>query len=506
MKAANRVIKNTMFLYAKMIITVFASLYSTRLVLEALGVNDFGIFTLVAGIMSLMNFINGAMSTATQRFMSVSKGKGDLQEELSIFNIGLVIHAAAGIILFISMIASGPYLFDSVLTIAPDRLDTAKLIFDFMAFSMFLSVASVPYESVINANEDMLFVAILGIIGSLLHLAVAITITHYFGDRLALYGLLEALVTLFGVVVKIIYSHRKYAEVKIKIFKFFNKQHFLNMISFVGYNFLGISTQMITSYGQSIVLNIFFGTVVNAAQGVVNQVSGQLNAFASTMLKALNPMLMKSEGAGNRQLLLATSFAGSKFSFFLLVLFYIPVLLEMEMIFNLWLVEVPQYTFIFTKLLLLRNLIEQLYLTLASTIFAVGKIRNFQIVNAVWNIFPLPASYVLFKLGYPPAVIYFVFIIYSIVQGGIYIYYAKKECGMEVKGYFDHVVVRSLIPFIIIFSVETLLSSLFDNDWERLSAVILSNLVVFALSVWYFGLTQIEKNYIVVLVEKIKNR
>jgi len=504
MQAARRVLKNTIFLYAKMGITIFSSLYATRLILNALGISDFGIYNLIAGLITMLIFLNAAMAQASQRFMSYSHGKADKNEQKSIFNISIILHFIIGVLAIILLESIGPFLFDGILKIDPDRLESAKVIYQFIIVSTFFMIISVPYDAVINANEDMLFVAIIGILESLLKLGVAIYITQYFGDRLIIFGLLMALVSMMIMAIKSFYSHQRYPDVIINIRKYFDKVLLKDMTSFTGYTLIGQSTSIISGYGQGFILNIFFGTIVNAAQGVVGQVSGQLGAFAGTMLKALNPMITKSEGAGDRELMLNTSFTGSKISFFLLIFFYVPVILEMSTIFNYWLVEVPEYTIIFCKLLLLRNLIEQLYVTLYSSIASVGNIKHFQIYNAALNIFPLPIAYILFSMDYSPVALYVVFLFYSIFQGAIYLYFAKRECGMSIKKYFEEVIFKSIITLVLITFIVLVPYSLIELEPYRLFSVVIINTFAFLVVVWLIGLTRIERNFILQLINRKK--
>ncbi len=504
MHSANKVFNNTMFLYMRMGVTVFTSLYATRLILNALGASDFGIFTLVGGLISMLVFLNSAMATASQRFMSFAQGKGDPREEKSVFNISVLLHIGIALLLAIVLELLGPYFFNHLLNIDPERIDTAKMIYQFMILSTFFTVLSVPYDAVINANENMFFVAVLGVFESLLKLGIAFYITQISGDKLIVFGYLTALLSVIVMVIKSFYSHRKYAEVEIHIKKYFDKALFHKMTSFAGYSFLGMSTQMIANYGQGIILNIFFGTIVNAAQGIVAQVSGQLGAFARTILMALNPMITKSEGAGNRELMLKASFAGSRISFFLLIFFYIPILFEMPLIFEFWLVNVPEYTIVFCTLLLIRNLIEQLYVILSDSILSVGNIKSFQIYNSILNLLPLPLSYFLFSLGYPPYALYIIFIFYTLLQGSTYLYYAKKECGMSLKSYFDEVIIKAAIPFAIIFAIVAVPHFLIESDLYRFVSVIAVHTISFFITVWLLGLSEKEKAFILQRVSRKK--
>jgi len=490
----------------KMAITVFSSLYATRLILDALGVGDFGIFALVAGLISMLIFLNSAMTVSSQRFMSFAKGKEDLKEEKSVFNISIVLHILIAFIVVAFLEIVGPYLFDNVLKIDLDRVETAKTIYQFMIFSIFFTIISVPYDAVINANEDMLFVSVLGIFESFFKLGIALYITYSTGDKLIVYGYLMASISLITIISKGFYSHRKYIEVEINIKKYFDKVLFKKMYSFASYTLLGISTQMISGYGQGIVLNMFFGTIVNAAQGIVAQINGQISVFAFTMLKALNPMIVKSEGSGNRKLMLDASFIGMRMAFYMLMFFCIPVILEMDTIFDYWLVSVPEYTIIFGTLLLFRNMFEQLYVTLYTSILSVGNIKHFQVYNAVLSLLPLPIAYIFFSKGYGASTIYVIFLFYSLFQAGIYIYFAKKECGMSVKYYFKEVVIKSIILFIIVFSIVSIPHFIIKDEIYRLIVVFGLNFITFISIIWILGLNKIEKYFILQMILKIKKK
>ena len=450
----------------------------------------------------MLIFLNAAMTQASQRFMSYAHGKGDDTTQKSIFNISFVLHLAIGLLAVMLLEIIGPFLFDSTLKIDPNRIDAAKTIYQFMIVSTFFTIISVPYDAVINAHENMLFVALLGIIESFLKLGIAFYVTQVLADKLITFGFLMALLSVIVMIIKYLYTSKKYEEAQINIRKHFNKTLFKEMSSFTGYTLLGQSTSIISFYGQGFVLNIFFGTIVNAAQGIASQVSGQLGAFAGTMLKALNPLITKSEGAGNRQLMINASFTGSKISFFLLIFFYIPVILEMQTIFKYWLIEIPEYTIIFCKILLFRNLIEQLYLTLYSSISSVGNIRHFQIYNAILNLFPLPITYMLFSWGFPPTTLYVIFLIYSLFQGAIYLYFAKRECGISIKSYFDDVVVKAVVPSLIILLIVLVPYNFIEVEPYRLLFVVVVNTFAFLLTIWFVGLSKIEKDFLLQIVKR----
>ncbi|WP_345985252.1 MATE family efflux transporter [Sulfurimonas sp. HSL-1656] len=506
MQAANRVLKNTMFLYAKMGITVFISLYVTRLILNALGAHDFGLFTLIGGFVTLLTFLNVAMTSSSQRYMSYAEGKGDFNEQVSIFNISVVLHVGVGIVLIGILEAIAPFLFGHVFQIEPERLAAAKDIYHFAVLSALFMIVSVPYDAVINAHENMLFVAILGVFESLLKLGSALLVVAYAGDKLVFFGFAVLIISVTVFAVKGVYCHRQYREVRLNPVKYHDAKLLKKMFSFAGYSTLGSTSSMVSNYGQGIVLNMFYGTIVNAAQGIGGQVSGQLSAFAATMMKALNPLIAKSEGAGNRKLMLQATYAGTKFSFFLLIFFYIPFFVEMPVILDVWLKDVPEYTLVFTTLMLSRNLVEQLFLTLNSAIAATGNIKHFQIFHSLLTLVPLVVSYLLFMMGFKPFTLYVVYLLYAVAHGGLVLYFAKKEAGLSIRSYFIDVIFPTVISLVVIFAATALAYILVPQEPWRFGAVVLTSSAAFAVTVWTLGMSRQEREYALRVIRRRRNR
>ncbi|POY38120.1 hypothetical protein C3L50_12670 [Flavobacterium alvei] len=506
MQAAHRVAKNTGILYARMAITVFISLYATRLVLAALGVADFGLFNVVGGVVAMLGFLNSSMAVATQRFMSYAQGEGDLEKVKRIFNMSTILHAGIAVLMVLILEIAGYFFFNGILNIAPERVEVAKIIYHFMVVSTFFTVLSVPYEAVITSHENMLFYAILGIVEALLKLGIALYLAYSAFDHLVAYGFLTAALAIFLLILRRIYCHRNYQECELNFRKYYEKSLMKEISSFAGWSLLGTASSMLANYGQIIVINIFYGSIVNAAQGIAIQVSGQLGAFANTMLKALNPIIDKSEGAGNRLLMLKATMSGSKISFFLLIFFYIPVLIEMPYIFSLWLKNVPDYAVLFCRLGLIRNLIDQLFVTLTSAIAAVGNIRKFQIYNSVLNFFPLLISYVLFSFHFPVYYLYIVFIIYSLIGGILVLSFAKSDCELSIPIYLKNVVMPCLVSFVLIL-ILSLVPFLFNlNQSLRLLFVISISSISFLIVFWFIGFNIEERMIVKPFMKKIFSR
>ncbi|MBO9584157.1 MAG: hypothetical protein J7574_08360 [Flavobacterium sp.] len=503
MQAAKRVIKNTGILYARMAITVFISLYSTRLILTALGVNDFGIFNLVGGAITMLMFLNNAMTGATQRFMSFAEGEGNSEKQKYIFNVSLVLHLLTAILAVLLLEIVGYFLFDYILKIPITRMEAAKFIFHFLVINTFFTIVSVPYDAVINAHENMLLVAILGIAETFIKLGIAIYISYVSSDKLIIYGFLIALLSVLLLVIRQIYCHYKYKEVIINIRKYFNKSLFKEMTFFAGWSLFGCSSSMIGSYGQGILLNMFFGTAVNAAQGISIQINGQLGAFASTMLKALNPMISKSEGAGNRELMLEAAMRGSKISFFLLMFFVIPAFIEMPFIFKLWLKNIPEFAIVFCRLFLIKSLIDQIFITLISIIAAVGNIRKYEVIVSVLYILPLILSFFAFQFGLPPYFLYIITIFFSIITGVFNVYYSKVYCDLPVSFFYRQIVLPSVLVLLGVFASSIIPFLFLPEGLVRLILVVLISIGTFFPIVWFVGLTSSEKTNISLMLKNV---
>ena len=512
-QAINRVAKNTGILYLRMAITVFISLYATRLTLTALGVEDFGLYNLVGGVIAMLGFLNASMSSSTQRFMSFAQGQGDLNKIKQIFNMSTLLHLGIAVAVVIAFEIAGYFFFNGVLNIETARLPIAKLVYQFMVISTLFTIISVPYEAVITSHENMLFYAILGIIESVLKLGIAfyisygslslptdislidnhILIKYSLFDNLIIYGLLMALLNVLMLLVRRIYCHINYAECELSFKKHYNKSLIRQISSFAGWSLLGSASSMVSLYGQGIVINLFFGTSVNAAQGLANQISGQLGTFAITLIKALNPMIDKSEGAGNRALMLKATMMGSKVSFFLMMILHIPMLIEMPFILKLWLTNVPEFSVIFCQLLLARNLIEQLFNPLVSAISAQGNIRGYQTTSSLMTLLPLPVSYILFKLNYPAYSMYVIFILYSMLLSTIILYFAKKNCQLPINEFVGNVIIRCAAAFTFVFSLSLIPYFYIPHGFTRLIGVIVTSILCYLIIVYLVGFSNEER-------------
>jgi len=364
-------------------------------------------------------------------------------------------------------------------------------------------VISVPYEAVITSHENMLVYAIEGIIEAVIKLSIALYITNSSQDHLVAYGLLMASLSIFLLLLRRFFCHYYYPECVLQIRHYYDKPLLKEISGFAGWSLLGAASSMIANYGQTIVLNVFFGTKVNAAQGISNQIGGQLGVFASTLTKALNPVIDKSEGAGERSKMIRATFTGSKISFFLLSFLYVPFLIEMPLILHLWLKNVPDFAIVFCRLLLVKNLIEQFYIPLNNAISAVGNIKSFQKYNAFLYLIPIIVAYISFSLGFPPFSIYIIFIVFSSVQFINVLYHSKLNFNLSYSLFFNEIVLKCVSTFIISLLIGTLPLLFLEDNIVRLLAVISLGTLTYLTLIWTIGFSKSEREMVLSLKDII---
>lgn len=507
MSTANRVIKNTGYLYAKMAITMFISLYATRLILNSLGASDFGIFNIVGGAIAMLGFLNNTMSAATQRFMNYSEGEGNKEKQKKIFNVGIVIHASIALFMGIVLVGMGWVFFNGVLNIPEGRKFAAEVVYGCLIVSTMLTMMNVPYEAAINAHENMLYYAVVGIIESLLKLSVAFACVYTSHDKLVVYGVLMAAIPWITLTIMKVYCHRHYEECVLAPRRYFDKSVMKEMTGFAGWNFLGATTSLLGNYGMGIIVNHFYGTVLNAAMGIATQLNGQLLVFSNNMMKALNPVIVKSEGAQQHDNMVKYAFIGCKFGFYLLAVFAIPFMIEAPYILRLWLKNVPEWTVLFVRLQIIRSLIELTFNGLSTSLNAVGDIKAINISAGILYLLPLVVSGLMFHFHFPPYWIYLNAIIFmSLSNRFVWLICCKKFCGIRMWDFVRKVVLPALICFALPYCCGYLYTTTTSESFLRLIVCCLVTTFAFITTVWFAGLDSTEKSFILSVTSKLKKK
>lgn len=504
MATANRVIKNTVYLYIKMGISILISLYTTRIILNSLGATDFGIFNIVGGAIALLGFLNGAMAGATQRFISYSEGEGNKEKQKIIFNVSILLHFFIAILIGFILLGAGYIFFNYLLNIPYDRINAAQIIYGSLIISTVFTVMSVPYDAMLNAHENMRYYALVGILESLLKLTTAVITVHTSYDKLIIYGILMACIPLISLIIMRIYCHKHYDECVIAPRKYWDKTVMKEISSFAGWNLLTSSSGILSQYGLGIIINSYFGVLLNAAQGIANQISGVLMTFSQNALKAINPIIVKSEGAGEKIKFIYTSLLGCRISYFLFGFFSIPFILKMPLILQLWLNQIPQWAIIFCQLQLLRILTEQLTISLGSAINAHGVIKKYNIYRSILYILPLFFVPLTFSIGAPPYWLYIIWILcWSILGGIISIYFSKKMVNISLKTYYKQVLFPCLIVTILSILFYIIITLILNKTlFHQIASIILESICYFILG-WYLILQKKERTVIIQIFKNI---
>lgn len=436
------------------------TLYTSRVVLNTLGVEDFGIFNVVGGIVIMLGFLNHAMTASTQRFLTFELGKENFHTLKKVFNVSLSIHLIIAIIIFTLAETLGLWLLNAYLTIPADRVLAANWVYQCSIFSFIVTITNVPYNASVIANEKMSFYAWIGISEVILKLAAVYILILFSFDKLILYAVLMLLITIICSV-----AYRIYCITQLNMCKKgkleWDRSLFTKMSGFAGWNLLGVGAGIGYNQGVNILLNIFTGPVVNAARGIAFQIQGAVMNFTTNFQTAVNPSITKLYARDERGESFSLVFSASKFSFFLLLLLSIPLFLKTELILHWWLKNVPDYAAPFTRLILIDVLINSVSGPLQTLAQASGNIRKYQVIVSGILLLNLPTSFFFLYYGFDPTVTIYVSIIYSCVALICRLSILKEIMSFPALSFFLNVVCRiamvSLLTFLILF---TSLSSL----------------------------------------------
>ncbi len=494
MQNTKRILFNTGVMYIKMFITIVLSLYTSRVVLEALGVIDFGIYSVVASVVALFGFLNASMIASVQRHLAFEIGKKNVITVRKIFNAGLMIHVCLAIGVFILAESVGIWFVKSHLTIPPERLDAAVWAFHFAMLSFVCTIISVPFQAMLNAKEFMVVIAVVGVVEAVLQLTIALMISDSQADRLTLYAALLSCVFFISLLIYSIFCYTRYKECKLMVVK--EKSLYKELTGFAGWNLFGTLAVVGRTQGVVILLNIFLGPAINAAYAVANRINSQLSFFSMSVSRAISPQIVKNYGAGNRSEFLSLVFQSSKFTFCMLFLVSVPVLLEAEFILNVWLVSVPDYAVLFSRLIIINSLLDSLAAALIDAALASGKIRNYQMIVGSAVLLNVPFSYIALKSGAEPYSVLVICIMMSMIATALRLRLLNIMIKFPVIDYMREVLARLMIIVIITLACTVPIISGFEEGVRRFMVMLFISTFVSFISIYFIGLKSNERDYI----------
>lgn len=488
-----RIAKNTVMLYIRMFLTMLVSLYTSRVVLNVLGVEDFGIYNVVGGIVIMFSFLNSSMASATQRFFSFEIGRGDFQQLTKVFSLSVTIHIGIAFIIFLLAETIGLLFLNTQMNIPAARMEAARWIYQFAILSFMISVVQVPYNAIIIARERMSVYAYISIVEVLLKLFIVFALTYFSFDKLKLYAMLIFGVSLIIAILYRIYCKRKFKESDYRFV--WDKSLYKTLISFAGWNMFGSLAWLVKTQGLNIILNIFSGPLLNAAYGIASQVNVAVNSFVQNFMMALNPQIVKAYAVNDVCYMTSLLFRGSKFSYYLLLIFAIPLLFETHLILELWLKTVPEYAVVFTRLIIINSLLESFTYTMGTSIQATGRIKWYQIIVGGTILLNLPLSYLLLKFHYTPSVVFIVSIIISCVTLLQRLLILKRLIRFSFWQYVNQVFVTTGLVTLASCIVPMFLEFYMEDSIKKVLFILFSGFIMTLLSIVFVGLSKAEKTF-----------
>ena len=506
MDNSKRVILNTAVNYASLLIKMAVGLFTARYILLALGEVDYGVYVAVAGVVGLLDVLNSNMTNTSMRFLAHSLGSGDMERVKKTFNSTLYIHYLIGVITIVIMEVVGLLLLQYILNIPADKFTDAHYIFQFMVITLFISVIAVPYDAVMNAHERIWMLSVFDIIGTLLSLALAVYLLYSKGNRLIEYGFFLMLIQVILRICKALYSKHHFEECRRVSLRKRDNEYIKSILSFTGWNLFGSIASSFSHHLRGIIINIFFGVRLNAAEGISRRINNYVNMVSTSLTRAINPQIMKSEGGGDRERMLRITELASKYSSFLFALIGVPFTIEAPYIIKIWLKEVPEFTVIFCQLSMITMLVSKFSFQIVNAIQAIGRIRNFQLVETFILLLPLPIAYFLFKIGYPPVTIYYISLLVNIPIFLFRFYFGKKIAGLNIGHFIKNGVLTTLIPLIIATLMLLVYISFVGQGPFRVIGTFLIFGVVFTFLFWLIGMDKSERKKWISIAAPMMNR
>jgi O-antigen/teichoic acid export membrane protein len=496
-----RLAKNTLLLYFRMFIMMGISLFTSRVILQTLGVSDYGIYNVVAGAIMMIGFVMASFATASSRFITIAIGKGETEEMKKTFGGILAIQCLLALFIVFLAETIGLWFLNTQLVIPEDRMNAATFVYQFSVVSCAINIIIIPYNAAIVAHEKMSAFAYIAIFDSVLKLVVVYTLYIVPLDKLIVYAFLLLIVGFIDFLIHYCYSIYSFMETRGK--PLLDKKLSRDVLKYTSWTLTGAVTSMTCNQGINFLLNIFFGPVVNAARGVAFSVQMIIQNFATNFQTALNPQIVKSFANSNYERINELVRIGTKFSFYLLLLISMPVFLKIDFLLSIWLVEVPKYTNTFISLLLVINLIHSaLANPLIFAINATGDIKAFQIAEGICLISIIPISYFLFKFyDLSPIAIFYVYIIVESITQIVRMIIVIPKAKLDVTSYFKDTLLPICLVLLIVVPSSILVNLINTDTWLNLFLVSLIEIIIVGGAVFLVGLSPEER---FILLSKLK--
>ncbi|MBE6240292.1 MAG: lipopolysaccharide biosynthesis protein [Bacteroidales bacterium] len=496
-----RIARNTLMLYVRMLVLMLVGLYTSRVVLEALGETDFGVYNVVGGVVAMFTIISGALNSAVQRFITFEMGKTEGADLNKVYSTAVNIQLILAAIIVILAEPIGIWFINNEMTISPDRIKAAEWVLHFSLLAFVINLMSVPQMASITAHEKMSAYAWIGILDGLLRLGTALLIMHSGGERLIQYSVLMAVTVIIVRAAYGIYCRRHFEECRYR--PVFDRKLTGEMFAFAGWNFVGVTSGVLRDQGGNILVNLFSGPAVNAARGMAVQLNGAVQGFVTNFMTAVNPQITKSYASGDHGYMFSLVRRSSRMSFYLLLMMVIPLLLNTDTVLSLWLKDVPAHTTLFVQLFLIFALSESLSNPMITAMLATGRIRNYQLVVGGIQLLNIPVSYYLLKMGAAPEITVAVAIALSQVCLFARLVMLNRATGFPIFGFISKVYIKSVLVVMPLAMSVPLIFDMYKPAglWGTVVSVAVC-IVWTALIIYFVGTDREEKGMLKGLLTK----
>lgn len=489
-----RIAKNTIHLYIRTLISMIVSLYTSRVILDVLGIEDFGILNVVGSVIVLMSFLNGSMSVATQRFLTYELGVGTKGQFGKVFSMAVYIHIAIAVAVVLLAETVGLWFVNTMLVIPENRMFAANCVYQASILSAALGIIQTPFNASIVSYERMYIYAWIGLGETFTKLGLVLLLLYYGGDRLIMWAFATFAVRLIVSAYYRFYCRRYLDGCRTR--RVWDRQLFRKMFGFTGWNMFGTAAWAMKDQGASVLLNVFGGPVANAARGVAGQVNGAVRGLVGGFQTAVNPQLTKSYASGHSESTFRLLCRSSKISFYLMLLLALPLCVEVDFVLSLWLVEVPQYAGTFTLLVLLESLFDTLSGPMITALLATGNIKWYQIVVGCILLLNIPFAYLWLRLGGPIVAPFIVSIFFMVVGNLSRLFFCRNMLGLSLKMYFNDVIVPVLLIFFLGALSVSAVSFVMSDGWPRMVVTVSVSLIVVGSLSYFIGLKKEERQAI----------
>lgn len=467
-----------------------------------MGVNDYGIYSLIAGVISMLSFINNALTVTTFRYLSYNRSTNNSQRLKSLFSTSLIIHVFTGLLIVLAVAIVGLFLFDGFFNISAERVGVAKIIYHLVAVVLYVTFITSPFRALFISRENIVYTSAVEVIDGILKVLIALLLYYFDGfDKLIYYGVGILTISVIDFFAYFLYAKMRYDECTLNL-KLFDKGYVKELTRFAGWTIYSTGCIVGRTQGVAIVLNKFFSTAANAAFGIALQVSGAVSFVSTSFSKAIEPQIFKAEGKGDRETMLALSFRESKFATLILAAVAIPCIFEMETLLHIWLGEIPEYAVLFCQVIMATALIDQTTTGLGTANQAIGKIRNYSICVNTIKILTVPAFALALCFGMDVSVAIWLYFIFEGICAFSRIIFLKFSAGMSITDYLQRVILKLLAPISILILL-CLTSVLIELKFRFIITLIIPN-IIYLITVYMVGLSVNEKKYISDSVEKIR--